>query len=224
MRCALIPRTTSRPTTQPPEARHLTQDALLVFAGVRALLAIGIWATAGVVFDLTAGRYIAPVWVAVCVALPILGVRTRTEPVISIAVAVIVLAATWHFHDRRSQAVPNDPQPTIADATAIQRFAAEHGVTRGYGAYWASAAITWHARFKVRVYPVKGCGAANCPYGLGTASDWYLPKGGPTLLVTDSTPNQPTVDPRYGKPIAEMQQRGMRVRVYAGDIADHIER
>lgn len=204
--------------------RALMQDAVLVFAGVAVLAGLFVWLTSGVVFDLTAARYLAPVWIAACIGWPVLGVRTRTEPLNSAVTLGLVLAATVSFEDRRSQTLPDDPFPKRADAAAVARFAAEHGATHGYGAYWPAAALTWHSRFKVNVYPVKACGTANCPYGLGTASDWYRPKGGPTLLITDASPNQPTVDPRYGKPVAQMQQRGLTVRVYAADIATFIER
>jgi hypothetical protein len=200
-------------------ADDLTHDAVMVFAGVGVAAAIAIWATAGVVFDTTSARYLVVPWAVSSAALPILGVRTGMRVLTSLAALIVVGASTMHFATHRPQLSAADPNPVERDAAIIRSFAAKHGVTHGYGPFWDAAAISWHSRFALTVYPVQACGPANCRFSLGTASDWYVPKGGPTILVTDSQlPGQPAVDPVYGEPIATLTHDTFTVRVYRTDI------
>ena len=158
-------------------------------------------------------------WLAVCVLGPVLATRLDLRWVATTCAVIVCFTATADLlHQPRSTAISQFP--TEQDAAAITQFANDHGATTGYAGYWDAAAITWHSRFELRLYPIQECppplvGGRNCPFTLHVISSWYDTIPEPTVLVIDTLqPLQPVVDPGYGPPTATAQFGRYTVRVY----------
>ncbi len=174
------------------------------------------------VIDVFGGRYLVSGWVALCVLIPLLAVRTDLRWLAGAVATLLCVASTFQFI-REPSPTFESVLPTEGLANEIERFTEPLGAKYGYAAFWDSIPITWHTRFGLQAYPVLPCGAGNCRFYQHQISSWYEPKPGRSFLVIDpSQPQQPNVDPAYGSPVATKQIGPVTVLVYDGDIAEHI--
>lgn len=174
-------------------------------------------------FDVGGSRYLMSAWVGLAVLVPLLAVRLDLRWLAGVVATVFTFTALIQFV-REPNPIKDANFPTEALANEIERFTSANGADHGYAAFWDSHALTWHSRFKTQAYPILACGSGNCRFYQHYIDSWYTPKPGKrSYLVVDGTqPNQPVVDPAYGKPVATKQLGPVTVYVYDHDIADRI--
>ncbi len=174
-------------------------------------------------FDVYGARYLVPGWVAICVLIPVLGVRTNLRWLAGLTATVLCVASTYSLINEPDPTFEAASFPTVPLANEIQRFAEANGAQYGYASFWDAIPITWHTRFGIEAYPVLQCGKANCRFYQHNISSWYEPKPGRSFLVVDPTlPLQPTVDPKYGDPVATTKIGPVTVNIYDYDIASKL--
>jgi len=216
-------RFTPGPAAVSTSSQATDQDAAYTAAVVffTSVLAANIlaWTFTSATSDIQSNRYLVGGWLAVCVLGPVLATRLDLRWVATTCAIIVCFTATADLM-RQPRSTASSQFPTEQDAAAITRFATDHGATTGYAGYWDAAAITWHSRFELRLYPIQECPAPlaagrNCPFTLHVISSWYDTIPEPTVLVTDTLqPLQPVVDPSYGPPTATAQFGRYTVLVY----------
>lgn len=204
-------------------------DIVLAFWATVILATFGSWMLSGFVADVTDVRYLGTLWVGVAVGLGLLAQRPEARVWAQAAVAGMCLFATIGvLHQIQPTSHSHFPLPRAA--AAVRSFALAHGAKIGYAGNWDAFPLTWHARFAVTLTPLQNCGdpadgALNCPPPQHRISSWYHERPGSPrsfVVVDASQPENPTVDPRFGKPLAGTTYGPMTVLVYDHDIARNV--
>jgi hypothetical protein len=204
-------------------------DLVLAFWATVIVATFGSWMLSGFVADVTDVRYLGTLWVGTAVGLGLLAQRPGARVWAQGAVAGMCLFATIGvLHEIQPTSHSHFPLPRAA--AAVRSFALAHGAKIGYGGNWDAFPLTWHARFAVTLTPLQSCGdptdaALNCPPPQHRISSWYHERPGSPrsfVVVDASQPENPTVDPRFGKPLAATTYGTMTVLVYDHDIARNV--
>jgi hypothetical protein len=189
----------------------------------------GSWMLSGFVADVTDVRYLGTLWVGTAVGLGLLAQRPGARVWAQGAVAGMCLFATIGvLHQLQPTSHSHFPLPRAA--AAVRSFALANGAKIGYAGNWDAFPLTWHARFAVTLTPLQSCGdpadgALNCPPPQHRISSWYheRPASPRSFVVVDaSQPQNPTVDPRFGKPLASTTYGPMTVLIYDHDVARNV--
>ena len=204
----------------------LPADIVLVFWATAILATFGSWLLSGFVADVTDVRYLGTLWVGVAISLGILAERQGARVWAQIAVAGMCLFATLGVL-RQIQPTVHSNFPLPPAAKAVGDFALRHGAKIGYAGNWDAFPLTWHNRFAVTLTPLQSCNdpavpTINCPPPQHRISSWYheRPSSPRSFLVLDTTqPQNPVVDPHFGKPLATTTLGSMQVFVFDHDIA-----
>jgi uncharacterized membrane protein SirB2 len=201
-------------------------DLVLVFWATVILATFGSWMLSGFVADVTDVRYLGSLWIGLAVGLGLLAQRRGAMVWAQAAVAGMCLYATIGvLHQIKPTSHSNFPLPRAA--AAVRSFALAHGAKIGYAGNWDAFPLTWHTRFAVTLTPLQSCydpadPTINCPPPQHRISSWYheRPHSPRSFLVLDtSQPQNPVLDPRYGKPLAGTTYGTMQVYVFKYDIA-----
>jgi hypothetical protein len=82
--------------------------------------------------------------------------------------------------------------PDYADAAQLTSTLEQIGVTNGYGGYWESYAIGWHADGRATALPLQQCSTAESATGLCryefAAPAWYRTRPGPVFVIVLRAP------------------------------------
>jgi hypothetical protein len=213
-------------TRGPAVAPPAPADVVLVFWATAIAATVVSWMLSGFVADVTDVRYHGTQWLGMAVGLGVLAQRPGARLWVQGAVAGLCLFATIGVL-HQIQPTSNSHFPLPRAAAAVRSFALAHGAKIGYAGNWDAFPLTWHSRFAVTLTPVQSCGdasdpARDCPPPQHRISSWYHERPGSprSFLVVDATqPQNPTVDPRFGTPIAATTYGTMQVLVYNHDLA-----
>jgi hypothetical protein len=214
------------PAGRGPVAAPLPSALVLVFWGLVILATFASWQLSGFVADVTDVRYLGTMWIGLAVGLGLLAGTPGARVWVQAAVAGLCLAATIGvLHQIQPTSHSNFPLPRAA--AAVRSFAVGHGAKIGYAGNWDAFPLTWHNRFAVTLTPLENCGdpadgAINCPPPQHRISSWYHERPGSPrsfLVVDSSQPGNPSVDPRFGKPLAVTTYGTMTILVFGHDIA-----
>jgi hypothetical protein len=165
--------------------------------------------------DITAVRYLTPLWLALAALLP-LAVRRYPLGRLVLVAAVAALAAG------DAAALASLQLPAKPATTPLVAGLEAEPITRAYADYWDANIVTWATSGRVAVRQVEPCSgdaARLCPYHTNAASAWFRPTSGPVAVVTD--PRYSLRDPpsAYGKPKRVLAVAGgITIYFYAHDL------
>lgn len=189
------------------ESAHRLYWALVAGCDLAAVLA----STYAV--NITAIRYLTPMWLALAALIP-LAARRRRVALLALPVLVAALAAG----DAVSLATLQIPAPVATSPLVAGLESAQ--VSHAYADYWDANLITWSTRGTIPVRQVRECGSDGhhlCPYRINAAAAWFRASPGPVGVVVD--PRYSLRDPpsaAYGKPERILRvPGGISIYVYA---------
>jgi hypothetical protein len=215
---------------QPPsrETGPASRELFVAFWGFVLVFVLAAFALTALSASSGNNRYLLGAWIAVAALLGILA----THPVAR--TALVVGVALFGVLNVRAELAADVPAfgsaPNQRLAGAIERFAAAHGASIGYGGYWDASPVTWETHLGVELFPIQACGFPSgwCQFYNAYISSWYIPRAHTrTFLLTDTRPGIPlevaAPPASFGHPIAgESLGEGLTVYVYAGDLAAHL--
>jgi hypothetical protein len=143
----------------------------------------------------------------------------RAQVAVALAIAVVAAVNIAGLTNGRAAGPPvlatYEPQ--------IVRLLEQKGATRGYAGYWDAQNLSWQTGMRLLVAPVGRCGAQLCPFNYFTIRSWYLPRGGPTFLLLDSTNNFITGAPPFAARATASYRFGpLTLYLFNYDIARHV--
>lgn len=209
-------------------AAGASRELFLAFWGLVLVFVLSAFALTQLSGDVTNTRYLLGAWAALAALLGILAVSTATR--VALLAGVTLFAALNVRAELATGVPPSGPAPGLRIAGEIERFAAAHGASVGYGGYWDSAPVTWETHQRVELFPIQACDAGSgwCVFYGAQISSWYVPRpGAHTFLLTDSRPGIPltvTAAPTsFGHPIAgESLGEGLTIYIYKNDLAAYL--
>lgn len=169
-------------------------------------------------------RYLVGPLVAIAALLPLAAARSRDWRVaVAAGLAVMALAGLVRLETRPLPYLPEVRPLANADISAVTRFAHRYHASYGYAAYWDAVTVTWHTRFRVRLYPVIPCGRRReryCPlYHADSFTAAYIPRRGRrTLFIADWRLGSAPA-PAWGRPLARERVGRLVLYAYGYDIA-----
>ena len=136
------------------------------------------------------GHYVDGLWFALAAILPIgLGLGRRYSGLIVAGVTGLALISAVGIV--RMPAYPFQG-PDYIDATQLTNTLEQLGVAHGYGGYWESYAVGWHADDRVTALPLQQCTTAAGAPGLCryefAAPAWYQAQSGPIFVIVQRVP------------------------------------
>lgn len=213
------------PAHEPAAPPH---ELFVAFWGLVLVCVVGAFVLTQLSGDPSNTRYLIGAWAALAA---LLGVLATSMPA---RAALLLGVAAFGALNLRAELAggvpPAGPAPKAQIAGEIERFAATHGASVGYGSYWDSSPVIWQTHQRVRMYPIQACGAGSgwCDFYGNQISSWYLPRPHTrTFLVTDTRPGIPaavTEAPAvFGHPIAgESLGEGLTIYIYDRDLASYL--
>lgn len=181
----------------PAESRDRARQVHVVFWALVGLANLGAVLGTSYAADLTALRFLTPLWLAFAALLPLLGERRRgARLATAVGLAALATADAWAL---AGLSLP----PPIQSSPLVQTLEADH-VSLAYADYWDANVITWATEGRVDVRQVIECGpdgARLCPYLVNAAESWFRPGPGPVAVIVDPrySLTQPP-SPSYGAP------------------------
>ncbi len=134
-----------------------------------------------------------------------------------VAVGVSIFALTGLVSLIENQTFATSPGITYSSFGQLEQIAYDQRITYGYADYWDAAAITWSTDYRLKVFPVSGCGQNVCAYSLHVISSWYKGRPGQRSFLLGQSPS-----PAMGKPSATYQIGGIAMYVFPYDVGKYI--
>lgn len=208
-----------------PPAREL----FIAFWGLVIVVVVAAFVLTNLSDDASNTRYLIGAWAALAA---LLGVLATSAPArAALLVGVAAFGALNVRAELASGVPPSGWGPNLRIAGEIERFAAAHGATVGYGSYWDSAPVTWETHLRVRLFPIQTCNIGPsgwCGFYGNQINTWYVPRPHThTFLLTDARPGIPAeviVPPAaFGHPIAgESLGEGLTLYIYGRDLGAYL--
>lgn len=226
----LVRSLTSREPSSPQSARD--GSALVLLEVYWGLVVAGL--IAGLVFSQLAAEnaprsigYIAPLFLAVAVTVPIVASRSlRWRAAVGVAAALFCGLSLLSVAQRE---IPKsyDRFAYVRDGNEVLRILEERGLRRGYASYGSAAPLTFKSGDRIRVSPVILCpGEADrltlCGFPANRVKSWYTPEAGPSFVIADPTlpwPISPPPPTELGTPSQILAAGSQTVFVYPYDVA-----
>ncbi len=216
------------PAPSAADAAGPPRELFVAFWGLTLLFVLAAFALTQLSGDVTNTRYLLGAWAALAALLGMLATSTAARAAL---LAGVALFAALNVRAELAAGVPpSGPAPGLRIAGEIERFAAAHGASVGYGGYWDSSPVTWETRQRVQLFPIQACDAGSgwCQFYGADISSWYLPRSHTrTFLLTDSRPGialEVSASPAaFGHPIAgQSLGEGLTIYVYGYDLASRL--
>jgi hypothetical protein len=175
---------------------------------------------------LASSRYLIPVFYSTAALLPLCAKESERSRR-TVAAAAVVFCLTGVLSQDVLVAYDTGPFSLPRDGRRVIAFVEEEGLTRGYGGYWSSHAITWHSHGRTTVYPVSECREPSrvlCPFDLAVSTTWYRPEPGTRTFIVAGTSGPPPllrIPPaeEFGAPVQTATLGDYSVFVYDYDVA-----
>ena len=175
-------------------------------------------------------RYLVPAFFVVAAGLPLLtaGAGTRSRFILA---AVAVAIAVSSFHAVKFAATRHTAAGLYTyELPALENFLKGHDLTRGYGPYWDSSAISWKSKMAVDIIPYDQC--TSGPFGEPSSTTICFHLGmtavqsrpGRSFVVLDPLwlPDARVPASQFGEPESTYSVGRFTVLVYPDDVGRRV--
>jgi hypothetical protein len=221
---AAAPRVSSR--ARATDAAAMAREAYVVFWSLGLLAVLGAFVISDVSWDILSSRFLSGGFLALAALVPVVLVRAPLTRLLVAGGIGVFTALSLGFHVAKGVGRWSEAGDLSKPTDRLIAYARANRLEVGYGGYNEAPVVTWLADERIKVYPVRECGARLCPYGAHTISSWYRPRPGVrTFLVTRPSGKGSSLtapNALLGRPVAVRHFGPLTVYVYDHDLAANL--